>query len=171
MKKIAWVLLAVVAAPSLFAEECEEAVDMADSLEFHKMHVECNEDPVILYDPKSKSSFFKKKPQAVDTYKKPGQAKDADTQASPVETKVSVAAGASTVMSEAAIESVQDNDNAGVVFNIREPFTITGGPQSALNGLFVQMANYCPSGWEKLKEWSVPNQGGYYLHYQFQCAE
>lgn len=171
MKKMAWVLFGLLAAPSLFAEECEEAVDMADSLDFHKMHVECNDDPVVLYDPKSKSSFFKKKPQAVDTYNNPAQVEVADTQGSPVETKAPVVSSTSAVMSEAAIDSVQDDDNAGVVFNIREPFTITGGPQSALNGLFVQMANYCPSGWEKLKEWSIPNQGGYYLHYQFQCAE
>jgi len=172
MNKLLFVLLATLVAFPAFAEECEEAVDMADSLDFHKMHVECNEDPVVLYDPKSKSSFFKKKSQAVDTYADKAEekqgAKVATSQVAfvsePVTTK-------EIVSSRSTIADGTAADNSGVIFNIREPFTITGGPQSALNGLYVQMANYCPAGWEKLKEWSEPNQSGYYLHYQFQCAE
>jgi len=170
MKKIMFVLLAVGITPLAFSEECEDAVDMADSLEFHKMHVECNDDPVVLYDPKSKSSFFKKKSAAVDTYAESEQKsviKDKEVQADIASKPVS----RNTVAAHKSVTATEETDNAGVVFNIREPFTITGGPQSALNGLFVQMANYCPAGWEKLKEWSVPSQGGYYLHYQFQCAE
>lgn len=167
MKKLLVGLLAVVLAPSAFSEECEEAVDMADSLDFHKMHIECNDDPVVLYDPKSKSSFFNKKPQAVDTYGEAAKAAPASAKPASNEMTTEPVAASTAVVPQEAVEG----DNAGVVFNIREPFTITGGPQSALNGLFVQMANYCPSGWEKIKEWSVPNGSGYYLHYQFQCAE
>lgn len=174
MKKVLAGLLAVILAPAVWAEECEEAVDMADSLDFHKMHIECNEDPVVLYDPKSKSSFFKKKAQPVDTYGDAAKATAASSQ--PIKTQ---AIGQQMTTEPVATASVKtptpeptiDASNAGVVFNIREPFTLTGGPQSALNGLFVQMANYCPAGWEKIKEWSVPNGAGYYLHYQFQCAE
>lgn len=170
MKKVMLLMLAVAMSAPVFSEECEEAVDMADSLEFHKMHVECNDDPVVLYDPKSKSSFFKKKSQAVDTYGESAQKQTVDSQAlqlgmvnQPVVTQA--------VSTGESISVAEEITNAGVVFNIREPFTITGGPQSALNGLFVQMASYCPAGWEKLKEWSKPSQAGYYLHYQFQCAE
>ncbi len=172
MKKVWFVLIAMVLAPSTFAEECGDAVDMADSLDFHKMHVECNEDPVVLYDPKSKSSFFKKKPQAVDTYGDKGESGLPVKAASSGAVLVGESTATETISSSnSAIREPEVTGNAGVVFNIREPFTITGGPQSALNGLYVQMANYCPVGWEKLKEWSVPNQTGYYLHYQFKCAE
>ncbi|MGH1371180.1 MAG: hypothetical protein ACRBBW_04035 [Cellvibrionaceae bacterium] len=171
MKQLWCAVLTVLVVQSAFAEECEEAVDMADSLDFHKMHVECNEDPVVLYDPKSKSSFFNKKPQAVDTYGEKSGDSAAASDSSSLETSAVLTSSQSAVNVSAESPASQTADNAGVIFNIREPFTLTGGPQSALNGLFGQMANYCPAGWAKLKEWSVPNQDGYYLHYQFQCAE
>ncbi len=173
MKQLVCAAFAVLMVQATFAQECEEAVDMADSLDFHKMHVECNEDPVVLYDPKSKSSFFNKKPQAVDTYAEKARESQLSSTGSALESapvSVSTSRPSSGAVSTEVLSSDAE-DNAGVVFNIREPFTITGGPQSALNGLFTQMASYCPAGWEKLKEWSVPNHDGYYLHYQFQCAE
>ncbi|MAZ89274.1 MAG: hypothetical protein CL693_16715 [Cellvibrionaceae bacterium] len=144
------------------SSDCEDTVDMADSLDFHKMHIECNNDPVVIYDPNSKSSFLTKKKEVVDTYHGSKKVNAVATQ---------TLTAVSSVPVDAAPATTPSQDNAGVIFNIREPFTITGGPQSALNGLYVQMANYCPAGWEKVKEWSEPNQGGYYLHYQFQCAE
>ena len=68
-------------------------------------------------------------------------------------------------------ERTLEHANAGVVFNIREPFARTGGPQPALKGLYAQMVTHCPMGWEKLKEWAVPAEAGYFLHYQFRCAQ
>ncbi len=159
----------VVAAP----DGCDDAVDMADDLDFAKMHVECAEEPVTLYDPKSKASFLSKRKPVVTAYADPATTVTAPVKTGAAEIIESNAGQAESTLEQNAKVLVQDNaaHNAGVTFNIREPFTITGGPQSALNGLYVQMANYCPAGWEKLKEWSEPNQGGYYLHYQFQCAQ
>lgn len=174
MKYRLYMTVALLLSAQAFAEpKCEEDVDMADSLDFSRTHIECANDPVTVYDPDSKSSFFGKKEEVVTAYATPvkadGSTKAGASAAQVIEqqtigdTKIPASDSASAVASQSS--------NAGVVFNIREPFTVTGGPQSALNGLFVQMAGYCPSGWEKLKEWSVPNQSGYYLHYQFQCAE
>ena len=166
----------LIAAP-VWAEECEDAVDLADSLEFHKMHVECDDDPVVIYDSNSKTSFFSRKEKAVNTYDKtsevePLPARPAKTAAVAKVTEQNLAAPQRLVPASASTAPVpQAETNAGVVFNAREPFTLTGGPQSALNGLYAQMVHYCPQGWEKLKEWAEPNAGGYFLHYQFQCSE
>lgn len=145
---------------------CEDSVDMADSLDFQKMHVECADDPVTLYDPESKGKFLSTK-KTVTTYEKKGSQKQVVKAAGKA---VAQTAGVAQTQTEIAHE-IAAQDNAGVIFNIREPFTITGGPQSALNGLFVQMAQYCEKGWTKEKEWVEPAESGYYLHYQFRCAE
>ncbi len=175
MKKfISMIALAVLSGSAIAAPDgCEDAVDMADDLDFAKMHVECAEEPVTLYDPKSKANFLSKRKPVVTAYADPATTATIPVKAGAAEIIQSNAKQAESTLEQSVKELVQDGaaHNAGVTFNIREPFTITGGPQSALNGLYVQMANYCPAGWEKLKEWSEPNQSGYYLHYQFQCAE
>jgi len=142
--------------------KCEDTVDMADSLDFHAMHVECAQDPVTLYDPESKSSFLSKRSKVVTAYA--DQAQSSGELRSTAKAAAVMSAGATPVA-----EIVQSN--AGVTFNIREAFTLTGGPQSALNGLYVQMASYCPAGWSKKQEWVVAADAGYLLHYQFTCAE
>jgi len=142
--------------------DCEDAVDMADSLDFHAMHVECSKDPVTLYDPESKSNFFGKTGKVVTAY--------ADQVKTPA-ALTSTAKAATAMSADAASVAEVAQSNAGVTFNIREPFTLTGGPQSALNGLYVQMAQYCSAGWSKKKEWVVAAETGYLLHYQFTCAE
>lgn len=163
MKHLLVAVMGLLLSASLHAEtECEDAVDMADSLDFHSMHVECNDEPVTLYDPKSKSNFLSKKGKVITAYtdgeavtrKLPAVAKSAE----PLNTSYG-----------AGLEA--EPSNAGVTFNIREPFTLTGGPQSALSGLYVQMAQYCSRGWSKEKEWVVSADTGYLLHYQFTCAE
>ena len=70
-----------------------------------------------------------------------------------------------------AEEAIANGHNPGVVFNIREAFTIKYGPNTALNSLFAQMSAYCNQGWSKLDEWVEPNERDYYLHYKFQCAK
>lgn len=163
MKKLIVAMLALCSMASWAdSKECEDNVDMADSLDFQKMHVECADDPVTLYDPKSKQKFMTGK-KTVTTYEKNAPKKSVEVKMQNV---------GSTAISKSEIQQdVAAQDNAGVIFNIREPFTITGGPQSALNGLFVQMAQYCEQGWTKEKEWVEPAESGYYLHYQFRCAE
>lgn len=166
MKRFLMVAVCLSASAFLHAEtECEDTVDMADSLDFHAMHVECAKDPVTLYDPESKSSFLSKNSKVVTAYAE---------QVNPT-SFVNTAAlkGSRARLVDQPVGSsnvVEAADNAGMTFNIREPFTLTGGPQSALNGLYVQMAQYCPAGWSKNKEWVEPAQVGYFLHYQFACA-
>lgn len=146
-------------------EECEDAVDLADSLDFQAMHIDCSDDPVTVYDPKSGASFLPNK-KVVNAYESPSTKNHTEANQKGIAV---VKPGVDAVKTEAATD--KKSDNAGVTFNIREPFTITGGPQSALNGLYVQMAQYCSQGWTKNKEWVEPAPTGYYLHYQFQCAE
>ena len=47
---------------------------------------------------------------------------------------------------------------------------INDNASSAINTLHQQMAHYCPQGWLKIREWSVPVEQDYHLHYLFQCA-
>lgn len=172
MKKLLVLCLSTCLSSVAFADKdaCEDTVDMADSLDFSKLHVECSDDPVTIYDPKSKGSFLTKSGKAVTTYDKKTQTK-ASAVATQSVTSAAVSATAPAQTKTEIQQDVADLNNAGVLFNIREPFTITGGPQSALNGLFVQMAQYCEQGWSKEKEWVEPAESGYYLHYQFRCAE
>lgn len=178
MKRLAVLMIGLALTNSVFAkEECEPNVDLADSLDFEALHIDCADDPVSIYDPESVGGFLSGKKRAVTVYE---ETKSAPVIKSADETKIQTMSvfdmtdtiTSTPVKSKTDIErEIASQDNAGVVFNIRESFTITGGPQSALNGLFVQMAQYCPVGWSKLKEWVEPAQAGYYLHYQFQCAK
>jgi hypothetical protein len=160
-------------------DDCGDNVDMADSLDFQKMHVDCADDPISLYDPESVGGFLSGNKKAVTVYEKTDRAPVIAPVAKPKKATMSVfdmtdELTTSSVKSRSDIvQEIVEQDNAGVVFNIREPFIITAGPQSAISGLFVQMAQYCPVGWDKLKEWVAPaqSQAGYYLHYQFQCAK
>jgi hypothetical protein len=165
MKHFLLVCVCVLTSAALQAEtECEDAVDMADSLDFHAMHVECADDPVNLYDPESKSNFFSKQGKVVTAYAEPSP----KTSAAPTPKATESTA---TESNRASQEVQKETNNAGVTFNIRAPFTLVGGPQSAMNGLYVQMAQYCGAGWNKQKEWVVAAKADYFLHYQFTCAE
>ena len=167
MKKLMVVALATYSMASWAGKQgCEDAVDMADSLDFGKMHVECADDPITLYDPKSKGKFLPSK-KAVTTY---GE-KQADNSSVSKPSRVVTQPLAGNPEKTEVQQELADKENVGVLFNIREPFTITGAPQSALNGLFVQMAQYCEQGWRKEKEWVEPAESGCHLHYQFRCAE
>lgn len=192
MKRNFWAAVVIACSTQLFAgslradnSTCGNEVDMADSLDFSKLHVDCSEEPDFVYDPEEGTRFFGRNKKAVDTYsqKNTDQPSGLDQHVSRLQSgsqgvveedlSAQVTKQASAQLNPA--EQLAKNDlaekNASVVFNIREPFSVTGGPQSALNGLFAQMVHYCPQGWEKLKEWSVPAQSDYFLHYQFQCAE
>lgn len=165
MKHFLLACVCVLVSAALQAEtECEDAVDMADSLDFHAMHIECANDPVTLYDTESKSNFFSKRKKVVTAYAEPS------SQTSAAQAPRATAS-ADTGSNGASQEVPVTTDNAGVTFNIRAPFTLVGGPQSAMNGLYVQMAKYCGAGWSKQKEWVVAAQSDYFLHYQFTCAD
>lgn len=146
---------------STWAQECDDAVDLADSLDFHKMHVECDDDEVEIYNSKSKSFSLSQKRKVVDTYGEKTQQQPA---------LITVPEETDSGATQPAIAEQKAVNNAGVRFNIREAFSMTDGPHSAINNLFQQMGSYCPQGWEKLKEWVEPAESHLYLHYQFQCA-
>lgn len=40
---------------------------------------------------------------------------------------------------------------------------------AAINALYLQMAQHCPSGWNKLREWSTPIDKDYDLYYEIEC--
>lgn len=73
-----------------------------------------------------------------------------------------------SVVTSTSVEG-EDRD-VRAIYNIRESFTLNNGPNNAMNGLYRQMAKYCPEGWSKLAEWAEPSGSSYYLHYQFQCS-
>lgn len=66
---------------------------------------------------------------------------------------------------------------SGQTHEIRQRYTVdesehtTDTANTATNALHKKMARYCPQGWHKQKEWSVPVDGDFYLHYQFRCEE
>jgi hypothetical protein len=76
-------------------------------------------------------------------------------------------------------EKAQDNANpqasGQASFEIYERYTLTRSdktPYSAfyvIEALHTQMATQCPSGWNKVEEWSVSVESDYYLHYKFTC--
>lgn len=132
-------LLSGVSAQSVSDEqECEATVDMADSLDFHRMHMECNKDKKISRGVK-----------VIETKK---------------ETKVQEKASQENDQSVAKTTPAFDE-----TLEVTEPFSLTGGPVSAQLGLFKQMAQRCPNGWEKHQELVRPADQGFYLSYRFSC--
>ena len=125
--------LALLAPWSVLAAECESVVDMADSLDFHKMHVECDQEPQFQYDPSQREAVQQPSPD-------------------------------SAIKPSAALEL-----EGSSVFTVEEPFTATGGPESAIRGLFAQLIERCPNGWVKHDEWVKRRQGVYALYYRARC--
>jgi len=62
-------------------------------------------------------------------------------------------------------------------FEIRERYTLGKSAHSPYSAFYVieslhkQMAELCPKGWEIEREWSLPIEGDFYLHYQFKCLD
>jgi hypothetical protein len=60
-------------------------------------------------------------------------------------------------------------------FEIRERYSLgrsTTTPYSALyviEALHQQMADICSNGWEIIREFSVPVESDFYMHYEFEC--
>lgn len=44
-------------------------------------------------------------------------------------------------------------------------------PVEATENLFRTMAETCPDGWQKDREWTTPTSGGFLLHYDFHCLD
>lgn len=132
----------------------QEDVDLADSLNFEEFHK----------DKKEAVKVFEKKDETQKVYKDdtPNTVKT-ETLPSP-----SANAAASTVTAEAAAEP-------GKRFEIRERYTLGRSNKTPYSAFYVieamhkQMAEICPNGWNKLKEFSKPVEQDFYLHYEFEC--
>lgn len=65
--------------------------------------------------------------------------------------------------------------DTGKRYEIRTRYTLKPGNSASLSAdaatdiMHGKMAQQCPQGWEKQREWSLPVEGDYYLHYQFEC--
>lgn len=126
-------------------------VDDSDSLDFESFHTD-KKSAIKIYQDKQTS------PKKVyqDTASKPAAAAE--------QTKTS----ANTV-----IEEVEDGYTG--IYEIRERYTLGKSAHTPYSAFFVieslhkQMAELCPKGWEKQREWSVAIDEDFYLHYQFRC--
>jgi len=125
---------------------CEESVDAADDMNFVDNIIECNDEAVIIYDKTSHKKFMTRKALPLKTYEKQQRS------------------GATTQIVEEPVHL------PGTTFIIRSAYKLTA-PQAALAPLHQQMATYCPYGWELERQWSRPVEAGYYLHYEFTCAD
>ncbi len=60
-------------------------------------------------------------------------------------------------------------------YEIRELYTMSKSertgltPTTVVQALHLQMQGFCPEGWRKLDEWTKPEDGDYYMYYQFEC--
>lgn len=160
-------LLAVVSVASVFAED-DMAVDLADSLDFEEFH---KEDSITIYSSESENLFDVGKEKSIDTYEENAVAdKAAEKTMVPRESieKPEVNAPQDTI----TMQKQEQPFEAGQKLNIRTAYTLGDSDdlKKAVFDLYRQMQHYCPAGWEKLKEWSLPKEAeSHYLHYQFRC--
>lgn len=138
---------------SSFAEDKMD-VDLSDSLNFEEFH-------------KDKPDAFKlweDKDDVTRTYQETPKTEAADN-AKP-EPQEKVAAG----------ENPPADPNRGKRYEIRELYSISGSertgynPNTVVQALYLQMQGYCPKGWKKLDERSVPDgSDAFFMYYSFEC--
>ncbi len=128
-------------------------VDMADSLDFNAFH----------NDKKETQKTWKTEP------KKPID----NTQNININTSSSVSISSQQANKNTPHNSsFSNNDNT---HKIHERYTLNNSlktPYSAfyvIEALHKKMAELCPTGWEKTREWSTPVENDFNLHYQFIC--
>lgn len=117
-------------------------VDLSDSLKFEEFHK----------DKKNAVKLFDDKSDIEKTYQ---------------ESPANPDAGATP----AAAEELKGNR-----YEIRELYSISGSkrtgytPNTVVQALYLQMQGYCPNGWKKLDERSVPDgSDAFYMYYSFEC--
>ncbi len=132
-------------------KECEATVDMADTLEFHRMHMECNQDKKFGHKTDHNDSVKKDSDQVNTSPKTSANLNSTETNSKNSERKATPALDSSTIFEESA------------------PFSVSGGPESARLGIFKRMAEKCPNGWENHQELVKPIEHGYLLSYRFSC--
>ena len=157
--------------------------DDADSLNFEAFHEE-KDGAIVIWDAdKGELGGFTEKKTTV-TYDEPVKTDSINATNQPAAKPAVVTeqlspneARAEAYADEQALEKLsQGKGYNGERFMIRARYALgtsakTDYPaSSAINNLHQQMARYCPQGWLKIREWSLPVEQDYYLHYLFQCA-
>ena len=144
-------------------------VDDADTLDFESFH-KTKKDSIKIYDSQTGEILPSNKyNKTVKTYETETPTETAQ-QAAPASTATPTATTA--VVKPKAEET---DSSAGQKYEIRQRYAIgesentSDTPYTAMNALYKKMAKYCPQGWVKEKEWSVPVEGDFYLHYEFSC--
>ena len=121
-------------------------VDQADSLDFESFHQD-KDSTIKLWE--------QKKPKAEE--------------ATPLNTKNN------TDGNQPSDKTSNASNVSGKKFEARERYTLIRSTQTPYSAFYViealhrQMAKSCPKGWEKLREWSVPVDGDFFMYYEFRC--
>lgn len=122
-------------------------IDQSNTLDFQGFH-KTKKDAIKLYDSEDGGIFNPKEKQAPET-----------------------AASTTAVAAEQSTPAPEQNKR----YEIRELYAMgkserTGlTPTTVIQALHLQMQGFCPEGWRKLDEWTKPDNGDYYMYYQFEC--
>lgn len=125
-------------------------IDQANSLDFQGFH-KTKKDAVKLYDSEYGGILNPKDKQSTE------------------------AAAAAPVAATAAAEQSPPVAQQNKRYEIRELYTMAKSertgltPTTVVQALHLQMQGFCPEGWRKLDEWTRPDDGDYYMYYQFEC--
>ena len=162
---------------SLIARADEFDVDQADGLDFQDFH-QSNENSFQFTSLKER--FFGSKRRGVKKmYGDNGEGeRSADTLSMGSVSVTGTPADNEALVLDGVGESSGMEHISGQRYEIRELYSPAVNQQAAASALFIvvgalhrHMVRLCPKGWEKLREWSVPEQAGYYMHYEFVCSE
>ena len=144
-------------------------VDEADSLDFESFH-KTKEGSIKIYDTDTGEVLpGRNKNQTVKTYEAESKA-EATASAKPEQQTA-----AKPAASQPAEKASKAEQAPGQRYEIRQRYAVgesentSDTPYTAMNALHRKMAKYCPEGWVKEKEWSVPVDTDFYLHYEFTC--
>jgi hypothetical protein len=108
-------------------------------------------------------SFHKNKKQSTKTWKEQRK-KASDSEQIP-----------DSPMHSSASKTLPSASHTGKRFEVRERYSLSRSNNTPYSAFYVtealhkQMAELCPKGWNKLREWSVPVEKDFYLHYELQC--
>jgi len=136
---------ALLAQPALAAEPMD--VDQSSTLDIEGFHT-TKKDAVKLYDSETGG--------ILNPARKEAQSPAATTSSSPAPLKA---------------KTVEE----GKAYEIRELYSVSGSertgytPSTVMQALHLQMQGFCPQGWHKLDERSVPDGDDFYMYYRFEC--
>jgi len=150
-------------------------VDEADSLRFQSFH-EKKDSGIKIYDEKKGGLQIGESKETQKVYEQPA-AKTTPTTTAPATNAAQAVKLATAATVSAAPSTEYTNDlpqgKKGQRFEIRERYSLkpysTTTAASAVEAAYRQMATICPNGWEVIREFSVPVDGDFYKHYEFDC--